>query len=126
MKSIRIGHQPRNESVFPNYASWNKGTQVGMLRVELADGGFYLFPYCQLSFVKFDQNAENDVLHVRFARHEVQITGKHLRPLGLALQKLAVDWIRRLPERYARTVTTDVVFINGIKVTEIEALQPTV
>jgi len=73
--------------------------------------------------VKFEPNGENDLLHLRFANHEVQITGKRLRELGLAFQKLAVDWVKTVPERYAAVADSDSVCITAIKVSELQALQ---
>jgi hypothetical protein len=49
----------------------------------------------------FEQNGADDLLHLRFANHEIQITGKRLRKLGLVFQKLAVEWVKAVPERYA-------------------------
>jgi hypothetical protein len=120
MKGSHIGNHARNEPSSENYLSWNKGTQSEVLRVELANGSFCLFPYGQLGVVKFEPNGDDDLLTVRFAKHEVQITGKHLRPLGLAFQKLAVDWVRELPARFAATADGDRAYIAGIQVSEIQ------
>lgn len=114
------GSHARNGPSSENYLSWNKGTQAEVLRVELADGSFWLFPYGQLGAVKFERNGGDDLLNVRFTRHEVQITGKHLRPLGLAFQKLGVDWVRELPARFGATADGDRTYVAGIKVSEIQ------
>ncbi|HTS18491.1 MAG TPA: hypothetical protein VMP11_13035 [Verrucomicrobiae bacterium] len=119
MKGTHIGNRTCNEVGNQNPLSWNKGNQPQALRLELANGSFYLFPYSQLATVKFEQNDKNDLLNVQFAKHEVQITGKHLRPLGLAFHKLAVDWVRELPARFAATATDGAAYIAGIKVNEI-------
>lgn len=120
MKGSHIGNHAGNGPSAENCLCWNKGTQVEALRVELADGSSWLFPYGQLGAVKFEPNGGDDLLNVRFARHEVQIRGKHLRPLGLAFQKLAVDWVRELPARFAATADDDRAYIAGIKVSEIQ------
>ena len=120
MKTSRVLDHSRSEDASQNCLSWNKGAQVEVLRVELADGSFYLFPYGQLGFVKFEPKAEGDLLNVRFGRHEVQITGKHLRAVALAFQKLTVEWVRELPARSAGSVDGETACITGIKVVEIQ------
>jgi hypothetical protein len=121
MKTSHVSEHSRNETGNRNHVSWNKDAQAQSLRVELADGSFFLFPYGHLGVVKFEPHKEDDLLTVRFAGHEIQMTGKHLRELGLTFQKLAVEWVRELPARYAATANRDSVYIAGIKVSEIQA-----
>lgn len=121
MKTSHVSEHSRNETGNRNYVSWNKDAQAQLLRVELADGSFFLFPYGHLSVVRYNRHKEDDLLNIRFASHEIQITGKHLRELGLAFQKFAVDWVKELPARYAATANHDSVYIASIKVTEIPA-----
>ena len=120
MKTSHFGDRARNELTGRNHASWSKDPQAQLLRVELADGSFFLFPYGNLSVVKFDRHNADDLLNLRFASHEVQITGKHLRELGLAFQKLAVEWVKEMPARYAPTANGDSGCIATIKVTEMQ------
>jgi hypothetical protein len=123
MKTSRVNDYSGNETTGKNFVSWNKDTQAQLLRVEWPDGNFFLFPYAHLSVVKFEQNGESDVLNLCFAKHEIQITGKHLRELGLAFQKLAVDWVKESPSRYSAIANSDSVCIASIKVSEIQAPQ---
>lgn len=105
-----------------NCLSWNKDVQPSCLRVELADGTTFLLPYQHLVCVRFEPGTD-DTINVAIARHEVKITGKNLRELALAFQKLAVDWVKELPARYAATANHENVCITSIKVTEIQAPQ---
>ena len=102
--------------------SWNRAGQPRCLRVELADGTFFVLPYQHLVCVGFEPGTE-DTISVTIARHEVKITGKNLRELALAFQKLAVDWVRELPARYAASANHDGVHIARITVTEIKPPQ---
>ena len=104
------------------YLSWNKGVQPKCLRVELADGTSFVLPYQHLVYVRFEPGTD-DTITVAIARREVKITGKNLRELALAFQKLSVDWVRELPARYAASATHDSVHIASIAVTEIRASQ---
>lgn len=123
MKTSRSDDRSSDKTSGKQHVSWNKDAQAQVLRVELIDGGFYLFPYAHLGMVKFEQTGDDNLLHLRFANHEVQITGKRLRELGLAFQKLAVEWVRPVPERYASIAASDEVCITCIKVSELQAQQ---
>jgi hypothetical protein len=123
MKTSRTDDRSPDRTTSKQQVSWNKDAQAQVLRVELADGSFYLFPYGHLGMVKFEQTGGDDLLHLRFANHDIQITGKRLRELGLAFQKLAVDWVRTVPERYAGIAASDSVCITGIKVSELQTQQ---
>jgi len=103
-----------------NPPCWNRDTQAHSLRVELADGSFYVFPYNHLAFAKFVPGNDNDALHVLLDTHEIQITGKHLREIGLAIQKLAVDWVKESPARYSPPANEDNAWITSITVTEVQ------
>jgi hypothetical protein len=46
---------------------WNRDVQAQALRVELADGSFYVFPYNHLAFVRFGHGHDHDTLHVVLA-----------------------------------------------------------
>ncbi len=119
MKTNQVDDRPATETVSKNYVSWNKDTRALSLRVEFSNGNFRLFPYGHLSAVGFERHGDDDVLNLRFAGHEVEITGKHLRELGLAFQKLAVDWVRELPARYVAIAIHEEAYVARIKVSEL-------
>jgi hypothetical protein len=119
MKTSHLDDRPGTETASKNYVCWNKDTRSLSLRVEFSNGNFRLFPYGHLSAVGFERHSDDDVLNLCFAGHEVEITGKYLRELGLAFQKLAVDWVRELPARYTAIATCDEAYVARIKVSEI-------
>ena len=119
MKTNHVDDHPRTESDSKNYVSWNKDTRALSLRVDFSNGDFFLFPYGHLSVVGFERHGDDDVLNLRFAGHEVEITGKYLRELGLAFQKQAVDWVRELPARYTAIANGDEAYVVRIKVSEM-------
>ena len=102
----------------PSRPCWNKDYQAQGLRVELADGNLYVFPYRRLAFVRFESGNDHDTLRVVLDTHEIHITGKHLRQVALAFQKSAVDWVRELPGRYGSQADDDHVWITSIAVSE--------
>ena len=68
----------------------------------------------------FDRDEAGESLRIAFTTHEVRISGRHLRELGIALQKLAVEWVREVPPRYAALAEKGRAFIERIEVAEIE------
>ena len=121
MKKSHVSDPADNETVSEHFVCWNKDTQAQMLRVELADGSFSLFPYGHLGMVRLERHGESDLLQLSYARYEIEITGKHLRELGLAFQKLAVNWVSESPARYAAMANSNSVCITSIKVNALPA-----
>ena len=97
---------------------WNETGQAQALRVELNDGSFFVFPYAHWMFAKLERSADQELLTVSFATHDLQITGRRLRDLGIALQKFSVDWIKENPERYADFAFKDGAWIEAIEILE--------
>jgi hypothetical protein len=104
----------------PSRPCWNKDYQAQALRVELADGNLYVFPYRRLAFARFESGNDYDTLLVVLDTHQIRITGKHLREVALALQKSAVDWVRELPGRYGSQAEADHAWIASISVQEAQ------
>ena len=99
---------------------WNKDAQAQCLRVELSDDRSFIFPYTHLTFASMEREEGRDVLTASFTTHDLRIVGKNLRELGIALQRLAVDWIKPAPARYAVLAASDAVYIESITVSEVE------
>jgi hypothetical protein len=123
MKAGQLDDHAHTETVSTDYVTWNKDARAQLLRVELSNGDFFLFPYGHLGVVGFKRRGNEDVLTLCFAGHDIEITGKHLRELGLAFQKLAVDWVRELPARYTATARGDGAYVARIKVSEAGGVQ---
>lgn len=98
---------------------WNKDAQAQCLRVELSDDRSFIFPYTHLTFARTEREEGRDVLTASFTTHDLHIVGRNLRELGIALQRLAVDWIKPAPARYAPLVPSEAVFIEKIEVEEL-------
>jgi hypothetical protein len=102
---------------------WNKDAHAQSLRVELTGGSFHVFPYNRLQFARFEPGTDRDKFHVLFDTHEVRITGKNLRDLGMAFQRLAVEWVREVPARYTTVMNGDNPHICSFGVSEIQELK---
>jgi hypothetical protein len=96
----------------------NSPTPADNLRLELNPKSFLLLPYHHLELVKFEAGESQDTLTLSFINRTVQITGKHLRDLALALQDRAVAFIRVLSalDRYVVLVGHE----SSVKTIEIE------
>ena len=122
MKRSQSKDAPSGDSPKGNSLSWNRAVQPRCLRVELANGTFFALPYQHLGCVRFEPGTD-ETINVTISGHEVKITGQRLRELGLAFQKLAVDWVRELPARYGATAICEGAYVASIKVSEVQGPQ---
>ena len=99
---------------------WSKDAQAQCLRVELSDDKAFIFPYTHLTFASMEREEGRDVLTASFTSHGLRVVGKNLRELAIALQRLAVDWIKPAPARYAVLASSEAVFIESIEVSKTE------
>ena len=95
---------------------WNEDPQAQALRIELNSGNFFVFPLSHFLSAEFTRADNGDSLNLAFSTHEVRIRGRHLREVALALQKLAVEWIRETPQKYAALADTNAALIQSIEV----------
>ena len=122
MKRSQSKDAPSGDPPKGNFLSWNRAGQPRCLRVELADGTFFVLPYQHLVCVRFEPGAD-ETINITISGHEVKITGKNLRELALAFQKFTVDWVKELPRRYVAVANGEGVHIASIAVTKIQAPQ---
>jgi hypothetical protein len=98
--------------------AWEQNPQAQALRVDLQSGVFFVLPYSHFAFARFARGANSETLQVSFTTHDVCISGRNLREVGIALQKMAVDWIKEAPARYAVLASKEAAFIESIEVKE--------
>ena len=122
MKRSQTNDPPSGDLPKRNFLSWNRAAQPRCLRVELADGTFFVLPYQHLVCVRFEPGAD-EAINITISGHEVKIMGKNLRELALAFQKFTVDWVKELPRRYVAVANGEGVHIASIAVTKIQAQQ---
>jgi hypothetical protein len=73
------------------------------------------------SFTASLNHVENsEILRLTFSSHDVEIAGRNLRALLLALQDFAVKWLRAIPERYARLEGGENGVITSIRIEAAE------
>ena len=79
---------------------WQREAPCACLRIETSDRTAQLFPYQHLVTALLDYRGEAEILRLTFSTHDVEITGRNLRALLLAVQDFAVKWLRPVPQRY--------------------------
>lgn len=58
----------------------------------------------------------HDVVRLAFSSHDIEITGRNLRELLVALQEFAVKWLRTIPDRYQAVTNPNSSLISYIRI----------
>jgi len=98
---------------------WNEDPQAQTLRVELIAGNFFIFPFSHLLSAEFTREDDGDLLNLAFSTHVVKVRGRHLRDVALALQKLAVAWIKEIAPKYAKLADPNAAVVLSIEVSAL-------
>ncbi|MBV9008679.1 MAG: hypothetical protein JO354_05840 [Verrucomicrobia bacterium] len=108
----------KSETIPFTPTSWHREASCACLRVETSAREARLFPYQQLVTASLDEGGESETLRLAFSSHDIEITGRNLRPLLIALQDYAVKWIRLVPDRYQRLAGDKNGIITSIRIEE--------
>ena len=92
--------ETRRQTVQTTPACWQREAPCPCLRVETSSSESYLFPYQHLVTASLSHSEQAETLWLTFSLHDVEIKGRNLRALLLALQDFAVKWVQVMPERY--------------------------
>jgi hypothetical protein len=79
---------------------WQREAPCACLRIEISPCESHLFPYQHLVTASLTQSDQAETLRLTFSLHDVEIEGRNLRALLLAIQDFAVKSVRVMPERY--------------------------
>jgi hypothetical protein len=77
-----------------------------------------LFPYQHLVNASLTNSEGVETLRLAFSSHDVELQGRNLRALLLALQDFAVKWIRTMPEKYQTLEPAENGVVSSIRVHE--------
>jgi len=97
---------------------WQREAPCACLRVETSSHELHLFPYQHLVTASLSLSDQGETLRLTFALHDVEIEGRNLRALLLALQDFAVKWVRVMPERYHQLEAGENGVVSRIRVQE--------
>lgn len=99
---------------------WHRDRDRHCLRVELNSGEIFLFRYQQLVGVHHLSALNPETLKISFSTHQVVLSGKNLSEIMVALEDLAIAWIKSVPARYHQLAGPDRALITGIEITATE------
>jgi hypothetical protein len=100
---------------------WHREAPCACLRIEPPSGELRVFPYQHLVTAVLNRLEDGEMLHLDFSSHEVEITGRNLRDLLLALQDFAVKWVRSTPERFAPLARGEDCVVTEIRITAVQS-----
>jgi hypothetical protein len=78
----------------------------------------HILPYAHLISASLISTDDSETLRLTFSAHDVEIIGRNLRALLLALQDFAVKWIRAMPQRYQRLELSENGVVSSIRIRE--------
>jgi hypothetical protein len=109
----------RRQTVRTTPACWRREAPCPCLRIETSPNESHLFPYQHLVTAWLSHGEDAETLHLAFSLHDVEIHGRNLRALLLALQDFAVKWIRAMPERYHALEAGENGVVRTIRIREV-------
>ncbi len=95
---------------------WHRERDRQCLRIEVNSGEAFLFPYAQFLGAHHIRSANAEILKISFSTHQVSLSGKNLSEIALALEDLAVGWIKPVPGRYIKVAEAEGAFVTDIEV----------
>jgi hypothetical protein len=113
---MKSEHNRRTAPAGPT--SWKREAPCACLRIETSDRAAQVFPYQHLVTALLECGDEAEILRLSFSTHDVEITGRNLRALLLAVQDFAVKWLRAVRQRYEALGTSEDGVITRIRIEE--------
>ncbi len=99
---------------------WHRERDRHCLRIELNSAETFLFRYQQLLGVHHLRSTNSETLKISFSTHQVVLSGRNLAEISVALEELAVSWIRFVPGRYEKAAEFEGALVTGIEVKAVE------
>lgn len=108
----------RRQTAQATPACWQREAPCPCLRIETSPNESHVFPYQHLVTASLTSAEHTETLRLFFSSHDVELQGRNLRTLLLALQDFAVKWLRTMPDRYEGLGTSDGSVITEIHIAE--------
>jgi hypothetical protein len=110
--------ETRRQTVQATPACWQREAPCPCLRIETSPNESHVFPYQHLVTASLTSAEQTETLRLLFSSHNVELQGRNLRTLLLALQDFAVKWVRAIPERFQGLEAGENGIITGIQIEE--------
>jgi hypothetical protein len=111
----------RRQTVQTTPACWQREAPCPCVRVETRANEMRLFPYQHLVNASLIDKEGVETLRLAFSSHDVEIEGRNLRALLLAIQDFAVKWIRAIPERYHALEPDENGVVSSIRIRDVNS-----
>jgi hypothetical protein len=108
--------ETRRQNIQTTPACWQREAPCPCVRIETSPQASHVFPYQHFVAASLDHAEDAEELRLQFSSHDVELRGRNLRTLLLALQDFAVKWIRAMPQRYRDLETGDAGVISEIRI----------
>jgi hypothetical protein len=102
---------------------WQREAPCACLRIEISAAEMHILPYAHLISASLISADDSEMLGLTFSAHDVEIIGRNLRALLLALQDFGVKWIRAMPQRYHQLEAGENGVISRICIQEANSAQ---
>ena len=99
---------------------WRREHDRPCLRIETNSGEAFLFPYHQFQGAHHCHSNDLETLKISFSTHEVILSGRNLSEIAVALEDLAIRWIKPVQSRYRRVAEVEGAFVTHIEVKPAE------
>jgi hypothetical protein len=110
----------RRQNVQATPVCWQREAPCPCLRIETSPNESHVFPYQHLVTTSLTSAEQSETLRLLFSSHDVDLQGRNLRTLLVALQDFAVKWLRTMPERYQGLDAADNGVITAIQIDEVK------
>jgi hypothetical protein len=95
---------------------WHRERDRSCVRIELNSGEAFIFPYQQFLGAHHLRCANLETLKISFSTHVVTLSGRGLSEIAVALQDVAVGWIKPVESRYLVVADGEGALVTGIEV----------
>ena len=99
---------------------WHRERNRICLRIESTPTDTFLLPYQQFLGAHHARAGDSETLLISFTTYEVTLCGRQLGEIALALQDLAVEWVKPLPDRYQGLAHDDGAHVTRVEVKATE------
>jgi hypothetical protein len=99
-------------------ACWQREAPCACLRIETSAREMHLLPYAHLIAASLISVEDSETLRLTFSAHDVEIEGRNLRALLLAIQEFAVKWVRVIPQRYRVLELLEDGYVSSVTIRE--------
>ena|SRR5690242_9695334 len=97
---------------------WSSDPNARAVKIEISSNESLLLPFDQFAFAELNSEGKEQRLRLVFATHEVVLNGHSLRRIEIAMQRMELAHLAKLPSRQQSLIADAQAVILEIVVTE--------